>query len=387
MNSGNPDGPGPGGHLGGARPAVQSYHGQPNGQPVLRGPEQENVLGQCLTGVGRFFREGQELKPEELPMQVAAAQDIDLRDSEVGRGCLPSGKWRNILGLASPLHDADGRVAPPCSPCVYGHTAPQAGDHLRERMKELACLYAVSRGRCWDCELSLDELCRVAVPEHLFLPTVPGAYRGWMELNGKRFTSGNYEEELFARSPGPIRVDGQGPRAPAGSIIAQERPLTILVSRAEQNLVNGVVADLTARLERPQRPRRKRKIEQRYRRLFGGNPPTVSIHHVGTSWTISISTSDVRMMGYLLEERNDISMGAAEFYADPEFRDELSPAVAHSDGMSRPGRRPATQGRVRPVCVCGPVGLPGRADGGSPTSKTGGRHAPRASTPKSAAAE
>ena len=69
---------------------------------------QENVSAN-VSPVRRFFRDGQELKPEELPMQVAAAQDIDIRDSEVDV-LLPSGKWRNMLGSASPLHDAEGRV-------------------------------------------------------------------------------------------------------------------------------------------------------------------------------------------------------------------------------------------------------------------------------------
>ncbi len=69
---------------------------------------QENVSAN-VSPVRRFFRDGQELQPEELPMQAAAAQDIDIRDSEVDV-LLPSGKWRNLLGSASPLHDAEGCV-------------------------------------------------------------------------------------------------------------------------------------------------------------------------------------------------------------------------------------------------------------------------------------
>jgi PAS domain S-box-containing protein len=128
----------------------------------LEAYEQENVSAN-VSSVRRFFRDGQELKPEELPMQVAAAQDIEIRDSEVDV-LLPSGKWRNMFGSASPLRDADGRVRG-CIGAFMDITAhKQAEQALRERMKELACLYAVSRDM--QEELSLDELCRRAV-EHL----------------------------------------------------------------------------------------------------------------------------------------------------------------------------------------------------------------------------
>jgi len=69
---------------------------------------QENVSAN-VSPVRRFFRDGQELKPEELPMQVAAAQNIDIRNSELDV-LLPSGNCLNMLGSASPLRDAEGRV-------------------------------------------------------------------------------------------------------------------------------------------------------------------------------------------------------------------------------------------------------------------------------------
>ncbi len=57
----------------------------------------------------RFFQKGRELKPEELPMQLAAAKGIDVIDSEVDV-LLPSGKSITILGNARPLFDANGDV-------------------------------------------------------------------------------------------------------------------------------------------------------------------------------------------------------------------------------------------------------------------------------------
>ncbi len=59
--------------------------------------------------VRRFYRDGKELRAEELPMQEAAAKNIDVCNAELDV-LLPSGKWLNMLGSASPLLDVDGRV-------------------------------------------------------------------------------------------------------------------------------------------------------------------------------------------------------------------------------------------------------------------------------------
>jgi len=57
----------------------------------------------------RFYRNGKELKPEEVPRQEAAARNIDIRNTELDV-LLPSGRWLNMLGSASPLLDARGQV-------------------------------------------------------------------------------------------------------------------------------------------------------------------------------------------------------------------------------------------------------------------------------------
>ena len=57
----------------------------------------------------RFYRNGKELKPEELPMQRAARTNKEVRDSEVDI-ILPSGNKRTLLGNATPLLDSEGKV-------------------------------------------------------------------------------------------------------------------------------------------------------------------------------------------------------------------------------------------------------------------------------------
>jgi PAS domain S-box-containing protein len=63
-----------------------------------------------LAAVGtRFFRNGVELRPEQLPLQIAAARGEEVRDSEVEL-LLPSGKKVVMWGHATPLRDATGQV-------------------------------------------------------------------------------------------------------------------------------------------------------------------------------------------------------------------------------------------------------------------------------------
>ena len=68
----------------------------------------ENVSAN-VTAVRRFFYKGRELAADELPMQQASLNDIDVRNSEFDI-LLPGGEWRTLLGSASPLHDAEGHV-------------------------------------------------------------------------------------------------------------------------------------------------------------------------------------------------------------------------------------------------------------------------------------
>ena len=70
--------------------------------------DEENVSA-GMTGVRRFFRDGQELAADELTMQQAALLGEDIRNSELDV-LLPSGRWMTIWGNATPLHDAAGAV-------------------------------------------------------------------------------------------------------------------------------------------------------------------------------------------------------------------------------------------------------------------------------------
>ena len=57
----------------------------------------------------RWLRDGRQLKPEELPMQQAAAKNQEIHNTELEL-VLQSGKHVSLLGSATPLRDEHGRV-------------------------------------------------------------------------------------------------------------------------------------------------------------------------------------------------------------------------------------------------------------------------------------
>jgi PAS domain S-box-containing protein len=56
-----------------------------------------------------WFRDGRELKPEELPMQQAARNNMEIQNTELEL-LLQSGRRVNLLGSATPVRDGHGRV-------------------------------------------------------------------------------------------------------------------------------------------------------------------------------------------------------------------------------------------------------------------------------------
>ena len=62
-----------------------------------------------LSATLRWFRDGRQLKPEELPMQLATLKNTEIQNTELEL-VLPGGKRIDLLGSATPLRDEQGRV-------------------------------------------------------------------------------------------------------------------------------------------------------------------------------------------------------------------------------------------------------------------------------------
>lgn len=94
-------------------PECREITGNATANTLWEARRDENVSAEPAIGerntTRRYFQAGRELRPEELPMEVAARTGEDVRNSEL-EVLLPSGKRSTVLGNASPLRDDDGRV-------------------------------------------------------------------------------------------------------------------------------------------------------------------------------------------------------------------------------------------------------------------------------------
>jgi PAS domain S-box-containing protein len=111
----------------------QDIKGNRTANRLFEASEHENVSAHT-SAVRRFFRNGQELKPEDLPMQVAVAGNTDIRDAEFDV-LLPSGKRLSLLGSASPLHDAQASVRG-CIGAFLDITQRKAAEHSLRQAAE-----------------------------------------------------------------------------------------------------------------------------------------------------------------------------------------------------------------------------------------------------------
>jgi signal transduction histidine kinase len=84
---------------------ADSFYEAKEGENVSSGPSTDEEWDRTR----RFFQDGRELKPSELPMQQAAEKGVEIKNSEV-EVLLPSGQKIVILGNARPLWDGEGKV-------------------------------------------------------------------------------------------------------------------------------------------------------------------------------------------------------------------------------------------------------------------------------------
>jgi PAS domain S-box-containing protein len=141
---------------------------------------------------------------------------------------------------------------------------------LRERTKELICLYVVSRDIQED--LPIDELCRRAVEHLIAAMQFPEITVPVIELNGKRFTSENYTAGLAPLFDAEIGMEGEA----SGHLrvyCAAERPF---LSPEEQRLVKGVAQILGTWFSHKGAEEELKKAEQDYRMLAENSPDLIA---------------------------------------------------------------------------------------------------------------
>jgi PAS domain S-box-containing protein len=115
----------------------------------------ENVSAN-VSHLRRLFHNGLELTADELPMQKAAFNDIDVRYEEIDL-ILPSGEKRGLLGSASPLHDAEGNVRGSIGAFIDITERKEAEAKLKETLDNLDKLIKVRTAELENAYILLKE--------------------------------------------------------------------------------------------------------------------------------------------------------------------------------------------------------------------------------------
>jgi PAS domain S-box-containing protein len=112
--------------------AANNFYEASGGENVSAGPTE----GGAQNSTRRFFRGNRELTPQELPMQEAAAKNVEIRNSELDV-LLPSNRKITILGNAKPLLDNKGEVRG----CLAVFMDVTERKHAEDTLKENEQLY------------------------------------------------------------------------------------------------------------------------------------------------------------------------------------------------------------------------------------------------------
>ena len=226
--------------------AANTFYEAGDEENVSAGP----ASGSARDTARRFFRNGKELMPPELPMQEAAANNIEIKNSEL-EVIVPSGGKITILGNAKPLLDEAGNVRG-CLGAFVDITERKKAEEELDHQKAVAQL---ERERLSSVLNGITDEVWFADREKKFTLANPSAVNEFKLAS----STGGVDVENLAKSLEVLRPDGsprpveEAPplRALKGEILRNQEEIirtpatgelrTRLVSSAPVRDVNGAI--------------------------------------------------------------------------------------------------------------------------------------------------
>src|SRR5579859_2263199 len=206
----------------------------------------------------------------------------------------------------------------------------EAEFNLGERLKEMTCLAAVRRdvGR----RLPVDELCQRIVQALIPAMQFPELAVPVVELDGLVYTSVASRAELDFGLHAPVVVDGRL-RGQIALYYLEDRGFLLPY---EQDLLDGLAADLSFYIAREQAEAALQASQQSYRLIV--ETAAEGILAFDRHWRITFSNEvGARLLGYSREEMLGLSIEALVFEADREGQERRKALREQGVGATREG--------------------------------------------------
>lgn len=172
----------------------------------------------------------------------------------------------------------------------------RAEEKLRERVKELTCLYAINNDMQED--LSVDELCWRVIGHLVSAMHLPEIAVPMIELYGRRFTSKKYTKELSHNLHAEIKVGGQA-RGKVWIYYAEEKPFLI---PEEQIFINSIAESLGRWLERKQAQKTVKAEKEFSENILNAVVDTIFVFDPNTGNPLRWNKAFAEISGYTDEE-------------------------------------------------------------------------------------
>jgi PAS domain S-box-containing protein len=305
-------------------PACHNITGNQTANRFYEAEEGENVSAGPAPGEPvperRFFRNGKELTAEELPMQEAAARNVDIQGSEFNV-VMPSGKSRTLWGSASPLRNDDGQVRGVVAAFVDITDRTQEQEKLKESENRFSKAFHSS-----PVALSISRINDgTFIDVNQSFLNMYGYKRE--EIIGQKATDLNIYDNPSERKEIVRQLEKQG-KLLNYEVMARTKTGTEInaLTSAEKIEINGqahiiwTTIDIT---DRKKAEKAVRESEEKFSKIFHSSPVGMVMTHLPEGQCVDVNEAYLTMLEYSRENVIGRDSRDLNMHIDPDKRAEV----------------------------------------------------------------